>query len=144
MMDQLNKFRQLNLWDFPVLELKLVNNFGGGFDVEVQLQASKSLPSGASADVAARLLFKKCHEFLASIDVALWSKLGPEIGDQVASETLADPRRVRYVLPLRDPGSVVEIVAESFEYEGPDELWIDGDLEREKQARLPRVRDIIP
>ena len=142
-MNELARFKQLNLWDVPVLEVKLIREHSGEFNVEAKLEVPKSLVPGADADAPARLVFKNCHDFKASIDVSLWSRLGPEFGDQAATVISTTPFRARYVLGLRETGSIVEIVAVSFLYEGPDILVAGAEKSRDGKAQIPRVRDIL-
>ena len=124
-MTDIETFSALNLWDIDVVAARLIAQEGMAYDFEIECSVSPWLllpreqVGNDMQSVPAWLRFRRCHELKARVNISLWQALGPELGDQVA-ESIGDGSLVRYTVGLRATGSAFEVVAEAFEYEGPD------------------------
>jgi hypothetical protein len=124
----------LNLWDLEVTSIRLFQSTDKGpptFDLEVAVTIRPHTVAPDSQKENGWFRFYECVEFGAAIDVRMWAMVGPELseGRDVPSEV--DAAFTRYTLNLRPPGGSLEVVARSFDYEGPDIRTISLETSRE-------------
>ena len=124
-MTDIETFSALNLWDVEVVAVRLIAQPGMTYDFEIECGVSPWLLfprdqiGSDPQSISAWLRFRRCHELKARVNITMWQSLGPELGDQ-ATEPIGDGSLVRYTIGLRATGSAFEVVAEAFEYDGPD------------------------